>query len=239
MMPRRLGHVERAPQVDVEDRVEQLGRHVVERLVPQDAGVVDHDVDGAERVDRGLHDGLAALGRGHAVGVGHRLAAEVVDLLGGLVGRALLAAVAADRAAEVVDDDPGAAPGELEGVLAAEAAARAGDDRDLAVVADVCHVLPRFVVEMSGWGSRGERREVSDGPSTAPNRLRHAFAPDVPAWSGADRAGGREGRVDQRRHARGGGHGRVHRLLRGRRVRAPVRRGRRRRSRRSGPGRGS
>ena len=59
----------------VDDRVEQVGRHVVERLVAQDAGVVDDDVDPAERVERGLHDGLAALGRGDAVGVGDGLAA--------------------------------------------------------------------------------------------------------------------------------------------------------------------
>ena len=65
--------------------LEQLGGHVVERLVAQDAGVVDDDVDRAERVERGLHDGLAALGGGHAVGVGDGLAAEAVDLLDDLL----------------------------------------------------------------------------------------------------------------------------------------------------------
>ena len=61
--------------------VDQVGRHVVERLVAQDAGVVDHDVDGAERVDGRLHDGLAALGRGDAVAVGDGLAPERLDLV--------------------------------------------------------------------------------------------------------------------------------------------------------------
>jgi len=59
----------------------------VERLVPQDAGVVDDDVDRAELVEGRLDDGLAALGGGDAVRVGDGDAAEVVDLLGGLVGR--------------------------------------------------------------------------------------------------------------------------------------------------------
>ena len=111
----------------------------MERLVAQDAGVVDDDVDRAERVDGGLDDGLAALGGGDAVGVGDGFAAEVVDLVDHVLGRALVAALARHRAAEVVDHDAGAAPGQLERVLAAEAAARAGDDRDLAVVADVSH----------------------------------------------------------------------------------------------------
>ena len=75
VLPRRLGDVEGALQVDVDDRVEQVGRHVVERLVAQDAGVVDDDVDAAEGVDRRLHDRRAALGGGHRVGVGDRLAA--------------------------------------------------------------------------------------------------------------------------------------------------------------------
>ena len=135
----RLRHVERALEVHVDDGLEQLGGHVVEGLVPQDAGVVDDDVDGAERVDGGLHDGLAAFGGGDAVGVGDGLAAQVVDLLGGGVGRALGVALAAHRAAEVVDDDACAPPGQLQGVLTSEAAAGPRDDRHLAVVSDVCH----------------------------------------------------------------------------------------------------
>ena len=87
------------------------GVHVVERLVAQDAGVVDHDVDAAEGVDRRLHDRLAALGRGDRVGVGDGLAAGRLDLVDDQLGRAGVAAGAVDGAAEVVDDDQRAARG--------------------------------------------------------------------------------------------------------------------------------
>ena len=137
--PRRAGHVERPPQVDVDDGVEQLRRHVVERLVAQDAGVVDDDVDPSEGVDGRLDDGLATLGRGHAAGVGDRDAAEVVDLLGGGLGRPLAAALAADRRAQVVDDDLGAARRQQERVLAAEAPAGAGDDCDSVLESEIRH----------------------------------------------------------------------------------------------------
>ena len=125
---------------------QQVGAGVVEGLVPQDAGVVDHDVDAAEGVERALHDGGAALGRGHRVGVGHRLAAGRLDLVDHSLGRALVAAGAVDGAAEVVDHHERAAGGEQQGVLPAEAAARAGDDRYLAVEAEICHGFSLFTV---------------------------------------------------------------------------------------------
>ena len=138
--PGRAGDVERALEVHVEHRVDQVGRHVVERLVAQDAGVVDDDVDLAERVDGGLDDGLAALGRGDGVVVGHGLAAGRLDLVDDLSARPRRrTAGAVDRAAEVVDDDQRAALGEQERVGAAEAAAGAGDDRDLAVEPEISH----------------------------------------------------------------------------------------------------
>ena len=66
---------------------------------------------------RGLHDGLAALGRGHRVGVGDGLAAGGLDLVDHPLGRALVAAGAVDRAAEVVDDHERARGGQQQGVL--------------------------------------------------------------------------------------------------------------------------
>ena len=95
--PGRLGDVERALQVHVEHRVHQVGLHVVERLVAQDARVVDDDVDRAVGVERGLHDGLAALGGGDGVGVGDGLAAGGLDLVDHVLGGALVAAAAVDR----------------------------------------------------------------------------------------------------------------------------------------------
>ena len=58
---------------------------------------------------RGLHDRLAALGRGDGVGVGDGLAAGGLDLVDDQLGGAGVAAGAVDGAAEVVDDDERAA----------------------------------------------------------------------------------------------------------------------------------
>ena len=73
------------------------------------------------------------------VRVDDRFAAEVVDLVGDVLGRALVAALARHRSTEIVDHDASAPLGQLERVLASEAAAGARDDRNLAVVSDVSH----------------------------------------------------------------------------------------------------
>src|SRR5690606_13226704 len=117
------------------------GRQVVERLVAQDAGVVDHDVDAAERVERALHDRGAALGRGDAVGVGHRLAAERLDLADDLRGRAGGGAGPGDGTAEIVDDDTRSPGRELERVGPPEASTGSRDDRNLAVESELRHVV--------------------------------------------------------------------------------------------------
>ena len=86
-------------------------------LVAQDAGVVHHDVDAAERVERGLHDRRTALGRRHRVGVEHGFAAGGLDLVDDLLAGAGVAAGAVDRAAEVVDDHQAPRLGEQQRVL--------------------------------------------------------------------------------------------------------------------------
>ena len=58
------------------------------------------------------------------------LAAERLDYVDDLLGRAESTHPRPHRRAEVVDDDLGALAGELERVLAAEAAAGSGDDGD-------------------------------------------------------------------------------------------------------------
>ena len=62
-----------------------------------------------------LHDRLAALGRGHGVGVGDRLAAGGLDLVDDELGGPGVAAGAVDGAAEVVDDHERAARGRAPG----------------------------------------------------------------------------------------------------------------------------
>ena len=136
----------------------------MERLVAQDAGVVDDDVDAPVGVDRGLHDRLAALGRGDRVGVGDGLAARGFDLVDHLLGGAGVAAGAVDRAAEVVHHDERAPRGEQQRVLASEAATGARDDRYLAVETEISHAIGTFRVLSSTGpskiGTRGSYRRV-------------------------------------------------------------------------------
>ena len=131
--PGRHGHVERTHEVGRDHGLEELRSHVVERLVAQDAGVVDDDVDGAEGVEGGLHDGFTALGGGDRVVVGDSNAAELLDLLDDEVRRAVVVAFAIHAATEVVDDHEGTATRQLESMAAAEATSGSGDDGDLAI----------------------------------------------------------------------------------------------------------
>ena len=107
--------------VDVEHRLELLVAHLVDRPIPGVAGVVDHDVDLPERVDRLLDElvGNATL---------RQVARERDRLTADLVRRLL-----GDVAVEVVDQDLRALLGEQLGRGATDAARRAGDDRRLAV----------------------------------------------------------------------------------------------------------
>src|SRR5690606_647935 len=111
-----LGDQEGAAHVHGDHVVEVLDRHLAQGLVPQDARVVDHDVDLAEGLDRGGDDRAGALGGGDVVGAGYRLPAVLVDQLrhvGGGTGRG---AGAVERAAEVVDDHLGAPLGQQQRV---------------------------------------------------------------------------------------------------------------------------
>ncbi len=150
--PCRLGDVERTTEVHVEDGLDLGLLHLVEGLVPEDAGVVDDDVDSVERIDGRLDDRLAAFGRCDAVAVGYRLATEGLDLFDDPLGGCGRAAASVDGATEVVDDDTSSTTGELERVLAAEAAACTGDDRYLAVESEVCHGCSPLV---GGWSRAG------------------------------------------------------------------------------------
>ena len=116
--------------MDLVDEVPVLLRHLRERDIAEDAGVVDDDVDAAERVDRGLDDLVAVLDR---VVVGDRLAAGGLDLLDHLVGGRRALALAVDAAAEVVDHDARAARREQESVGPTEAVAGTGHDGDAIV----------------------------------------------------------------------------------------------------------
>ena len=139
LQPRRLRDPERPLEVDVEHGVHHVGLHVVERLVPQDAGVVDDDVDPPECVEGRLHDGGAALGRRDRVGVGDGFAAQVLDLFDDCLRRPGAAALAVHRPAEVVDHNEGAPRRQQERVLPPESAAGACDDCYFSVEPEISH----------------------------------------------------------------------------------------------------
>ena len=128
------GGGEVALEVDGDDGVPLVLGHVDDHPVAQDAGVVDEDVEVAERLDRRVDQPLGALPVGDVVAVDDRLAAQVA-LISATTCWAGVASppVAVVGAAEVVDDDLGALRGEQQRVLAADAASRSGDDRDATV----------------------------------------------------------------------------------------------------------
>ncbi len=126
----------------LENGVVHGGIHVVERLVAEDAGIVDDDVDRAEGFDGGRHDGGPSFGSGDRVGVGDRLTAESLDLVDDPFGGALIGPGSVDGTTEVVDHHQRPSGREHQGVLASETTTRPGDDRNLAVESEFCCHAP-------------------------------------------------------------------------------------------------
>ena len=122
--PGRRGDEVGAVEVDVDDRCPQFRRHVVERLVAKDAGVVDHDVDAPEGIECRLDDRRAALGRRHGVRVGDRFATGGRDLVDDPLGSTLVAPRAVDGAGRGRSPRSVHPGGHHQGVLAAKAAPR-------------------------------------------------------------------------------------------------------------------
>ena len=91
--------VEVTPQVDGDDGVPVLGRHVEDHAVAEDAGVVDDDVQPSPVVEGQLDELLAGLRLDDVVVVGDRLAAHRLDLLHDLLGGSRLAVPLPSRAA--------------------------------------------------------------------------------------------------------------------------------------------
>jgi len=98
------GDVGAAVQVHVDDDVPLVQRHLLERFVAEDAGVVHDNVDGPERIHGGLDDALRAFPIGNGVLVGDGLTPSGPDFLHHRIRRIALAG-SVHVAAEVVDDD--------------------------------------------------------------------------------------------------------------------------------------
>jgi hypothetical protein len=118
-------------EMDVDHHVPILFGHFPNLFGTQVAGVVNQDVEPAEVFDRAIDDSLATRHRGHAVGVGHRLAARGFDLVDHAVRDALIRALAGWRTAEIVDYNFGALLSQQQRFATPDSTSSAGDHRDL------------------------------------------------------------------------------------------------------------
>src|SRR5215212_7845481 len=125
----------------VDDVVPVRPAHAMEDAVAQDAGIVNQDVDAAERIDRRLHSRLGVLRLGDREGRGDGLAAGLLDFAHDLLRRPLIAARAVERRADVDHDDACTFLRHQHRDGAPDAAARTSDDRDLARN-ETSHCLP-------------------------------------------------------------------------------------------------
>ena len=130
---RRPADIKPAVQVHLDDRIKLVSAHLVEEPIPQDAGVVDHRIDAAKHIERGLHHAIGAGVVRHAVAVGAGLAAQRLDLFDHALRRAGVTALTGQRRPQVIDHYFGALGGALQRDVAADAAAGTGDQHHLAI----------------------------------------------------------------------------------------------------------
>ena len=131
--------------MNIDDSLEVRQRHLGEAGVPQDAGVVDQDVDPAPSLNGGLDHMLHLAGVGDVRPVGDRLTARGDDLVGDFLGRRRGMARAVDGAAEIVDDDLRATPGQGQGVRPTKTRRRTGHDGDAAIKSNAQFQSPRAI----------------------------------------------------------------------------------------------
>ena len=124
-----MGHVRRTGEMYLQDDVPIRHRHVLERLVAQDAGVVDQYVDRAVGIDRSVDDAFGALGIGDRIFVCNRHTARSRDFLDHRVGH-IAGTRAIHGSAQIVHHDFRPAFGELECMAATQSATGPSHDCD-------------------------------------------------------------------------------------------------------------
>jgi hypothetical protein len=107
-----------------------LFRHVDHHAVPQNAGVVDQDVETPERRDPVIDQRLRAGPVADIVAVHDGFAAGLPDRFDDRLGGRQIGALASRGSAEIVDDDFCALLGQHQRVFTPEAAARTRNDGD-------------------------------------------------------------------------------------------------------------
>ena len=116
--------------MNLDDGLEGVDAHAMEDRVAQDAGIVDHAVELAEAVDRGLDDlaGRDCLGDGFEIR--YRRAAALLDLIDHLFGGRRARSRTVGGTAGIVDHHLGALGRAEQRDFLADAAPGAGDDDD-------------------------------------------------------------------------------------------------------------
>jgi hypothetical protein len=113
-------------------------------FAPVVAGIVHHDVERAERVDRALHNRCCRLRVGDASVIRDCLAASRRDLCHDLVrGYAVARIVTTNIDARIVHHDRGAAPGQFQRIGAAKPASGARHQRDPPIEPNAAHATSK------------------------------------------------------------------------------------------------
>jgi hypothetical protein len=140
--PRSLGDQKRADQMNVDHIAQVFERRIGEGVAPVVAGIVDHDIERAEGVDRTLHHRHCRLRIGDAAVIRNRVAACRRDLGDDRVSeRALARIVATYVDAWIIHHDRSATLGQLQRIGAAKPSPGARHQRDVAVEADRAHAV--------------------------------------------------------------------------------------------------
>ncbi len=116
--------------MDVDDRLPVFREHIVEHLVAQDAGGVEHDVQPAKGVAGLLDHRETVVEFGNRTVIRRRLAARRFDLVDDLLRRRLVGPFAAAASAWIVDHDLCAVRRHQLGDLGSDAPTRAGANRN-------------------------------------------------------------------------------------------------------------
>ncbi len=111
--------MKRATQVHIQQRLESICRRILERRVPNNPGVVDHDVHSPPDLQGGVDNRLSPFGTGHTMTVGNGVATELADFRGGSLRRFAVRIIPSHGPADIVDHDPRTTRGEQQCVFLA------------------------------------------------------------------------------------------------------------------------
>src|SRR5260370_32646037 len=113
--------------MNFDDGLEGIDAHAMEDRVAKNAGIVDHAVELAKAVDRGLDDLAGGNGFGDGFEIRYRRAAALFDFLDHFFRRRGARSRAVGGAAGIVDHDLGAFSGAEQRDLPTNATPGAGD----------------------------------------------------------------------------------------------------------------